>query len=235
MKGIASHWGPEEAAVLALAAGADMLLVCHTLETQQRMHRAVCEAVRSGRLTQERIEESVARVQRARELTASVRDAPRNPDRVSAKGFVAAERRVADGALACVGAVPPGIAPLDRSQPVLVVGASGPAARLAEVLLSRGFDATPGAAVAGCSRTAVQVIWAALPNDPYPGGRPPEAVCEFLASRTRAVVVAMQEPYLLAHYPPSIARVAAWGALPVHVEAVVRWLSGERTEPLQRL
>jgi beta-N-acetylhexosaminidase len=235
MKGIASHWGPEEAAVLAIEAGADMLLVCHTLETQTRMHRALCEAVRSGRLTEERLHQSVARVQRVRELTAPVRQAPRDPSRVSAEAFVIEERRVADAALAQLGELPEGAAPLDRAQPVLVAGATGPAARLAEALRARGFDATAGAAVASCSRTAVQLVWAALPNDPYPGGRPPEGVGEFLAARPRAVVVAMQEPYLLAHYPSTVARIAAWGALPVHVEAVVRWLSGERTEPLRRL
>ena len=49
MRGITDHWGPEEAALLALEAGADMLLVCHTRETQARMHAAVCD-VRDGRV-----------------------------------------------------------------------------------------------------------------------------------------------------------------------------------------
>ncbi|MCC2672552.1 MAG: putative beta-N-acetylglucosaminidase, partial [Armatimonadetes bacterium] len=233
MKGIASHWGPEETALLAIEAGADMLLVCHTRETQARMHRALCDGVRSGRLSEERVRQSVARIQRARELTAGVRDRASDPARVSAESFVNQERRVADAALASLGDVPAGAAPFDRSQPVLVAGAPAPAARLAEALRARGFDATAGAAVAYCSRSAVQLVWAALPNDPYPGGCPPEAVREFLGSRPRAVVVAMQEPYLLAHYPPTAARIAAWGALPVHVEAVVRWLAGERTGPLK--
>lgn len=62
MKGIANHWGYGEAAVLAVLAGADMLLACHTLSTQRAIQRALVDAVESGRITQSRIDESVARI-----------------------------------------------------------------------------------------------------------------------------------------------------------------------------
>ncbi|MGV3722980.1 MAG: beta-N-acetylhexosaminidase, partial [Actinomycetota bacterium] len=64
MKGIANQWSPEDTAVLALEAGADMLLVCHTQETQLRMFRALVEAVRGGRLPEARLHQSVERVAR---------------------------------------------------------------------------------------------------------------------------------------------------------------------------
>jgi beta-glucosidase len=64
MGAIARHYGPYEAAVLALEAGADILLMptdpAGTVE-------AVCEAVRIGRLTPERILASVERLWRAKQ------------------------------------------------------------------------------------------------------------------------------------------------------------------------
>ena len=67
MKGVADHWGSAEAAVLALEAGADMLLCCHTLETQFAIRDAVYDAVRNGRITEIRIEESLARIAAAKD------------------------------------------------------------------------------------------------------------------------------------------------------------------------
>ncbi|MFN3652762.1 MAG: glycoside hydrolase family 3 protein [Armatimonadota bacterium] len=92
MRGIADHWTPEETAVLALQAGADMLLVCHSLETQQRMHAAVCRAVREGELSEARLAESAARIERCRALTAVVEAAPRAPEKVGSEPYVALER-----------------------------------------------------------------------------------------------------------------------------------------------
>jgi beta-N-acetylhexosaminidase len=41
MKAIAEHWTPGEAAVMAVAAGCDVLLVCHREETQAEIHEAL--------------------------------------------------------------------------------------------------------------------------------------------------------------------------------------------------
>ncbi|MEO7720111.1 MAG: beta-N-acetylhexosaminidase [Capsulimonas sp.] len=67
MKGVAAKWGSAEASVLALEAGADILLCCHTLETQVAIRDAVIEAVRNGRITEARIEESLARIAAAKQ------------------------------------------------------------------------------------------------------------------------------------------------------------------------
>lgn len=94
MNGIALHWSPEEAAVLSVEAGADMLLVCHTLDTQRRMHRALCDAVRTGRLPERRLRESAERIAHARELTAAVRAATPRPELVSAPAYRELESRL---------------------------------------------------------------------------------------------------------------------------------------------
>jgi len=235
MKGIADHWGPEEAAVLALEAGADMLLVCHTLETQIRMHQAICQAVRAGRLTEDRLRQSVARVQYARDRVAGVRERERRPDRVSAGGYRDLETRVADEALAAVAEAPLSLPPLDRTAPVFVGGVPALAQQLAGAIRTHGVAATPFESLREVNGDRAQVVWIVLPHDPFPGGRPPEPVATWLSGQHRAIVVSAREPYCLGHYPAQLPRVAAWGALPVHLDAIARALAGNRTTPLRPL
>ncbi|MBF2086889.1 glycoside hydrolase family 3 N-terminal domain-containing protein [Thermoleptolyngbya sp. C42_A2020_037] len=63
MGAIAHHYGPNEAAVLAVEAGADILLMPADPEGTIR---AVCDAVASGRIAPERIQDSLARIQQAK-------------------------------------------------------------------------------------------------------------------------------------------------------------------------
>ncbi|BBN17964.1 beta-N-acetylhexosaminidase [Marchantia polymorpha subsp. ruderalis] len=62
MGAIAKHYTVEDAAVQALLAGADMLLVCHTRAVQLRVIDRLTEAVRKGILPLDRIEEAGQRV-----------------------------------------------------------------------------------------------------------------------------------------------------------------------------
>lgn len=62
MKAIADNFGPGEAVVMALEAGADCVLISHTPDVQRRSIEAALAAVRSGRLPMKRIDESVRRV-----------------------------------------------------------------------------------------------------------------------------------------------------------------------------
>lgn len=66
MKGVAARWGSAEAAVLAVMAGADILLCCHTWETQRAIRDAVVTAAESGRISEDRIDASVARISAAK-------------------------------------------------------------------------------------------------------------------------------------------------------------------------
>lgn len=62
MKAIVEHFSVEAAAVEGVEAGVDLFLVCHTPELQRRAIGALVAAVKSGRLTVERLEQSRARV-----------------------------------------------------------------------------------------------------------------------------------------------------------------------------
>lgn len=62
MKAIADNFGTPEACVMAIEAGVDLVLVCHTRATQQAAREAILQAVESGRIPESRIDESVSRI-----------------------------------------------------------------------------------------------------------------------------------------------------------------------------
>lgn len=64
MQGIAKHYGSGEAAIRAIEAGADMLLMPQDVETALP---AILNAITSGRLTETRIDASVLKILRAKE------------------------------------------------------------------------------------------------------------------------------------------------------------------------
>lgn len=67
MMAIQGTFGTAEAAVLAVEAGADLVLVSHSEDLQQQAFNALLKAVRTGRISEQRIDESLARVMRAKE------------------------------------------------------------------------------------------------------------------------------------------------------------------------
>ncbi|MER3432301.1 MAG: beta-glucosidase [Leptolyngbya sp. ERB_1_1] len=69
MGAIANRYGTEEACVLAVEAGADILLM--PLEPEKAIS-AVCEAVESGRISRDRIQASVERVWRAKQKACAI-------------------------------------------------------------------------------------------------------------------------------------------------------------------
>ncbi|QOS80451.1 family 20 glycosylhydrolase [Paenibacillus sp. JNUCC31] len=62
MGAIRKHFSPEEVGVLAVQAGNDMILMCHTPEFQNRVIASILGAVRDGRISEARIDESVLRI-----------------------------------------------------------------------------------------------------------------------------------------------------------------------------
>jgi len=62
MGAIADHYGIEDAALLSVEAGTDILLVAHGYDTEKKVYDKLLSAVRSGRLPESRIDESVRRI-----------------------------------------------------------------------------------------------------------------------------------------------------------------------------
>lgn len=68
MKAITDQWGLGEAAVLSVLAGVDMLLVCGNMQQTREVHDALAEAVSSGRIPEQRLEQAIKRVETALEI-----------------------------------------------------------------------------------------------------------------------------------------------------------------------
>lgn len=66
MAAVAETVGTPTAAVEALVAGADMVLICHTLQVQRQAFEAIFDAVRTGRIPEARLREAASRVLRAK-------------------------------------------------------------------------------------------------------------------------------------------------------------------------
>ena len=62
MGAVTQSYGLGEAAVLAVEAGCDLLLVCHEEGSVEEAYTALLEAVDSGRLSQDRLDQSVRRI-----------------------------------------------------------------------------------------------------------------------------------------------------------------------------
>jgi beta-N-acetylhexosaminidase len=63
MKAISEIWGVPDAAELAVGAGCDAVLVCHTLQLQHDAIDAIARGARAGPLPRERLAEAAARVE----------------------------------------------------------------------------------------------------------------------------------------------------------------------------
>ena len=73
MKGVADHWDVEDRTLLAIKAGADMLMFCHSVDVQFKALETVYRAVDGRIIRPERIEESFQRVQELKRLCAATR------------------------------------------------------------------------------------------------------------------------------------------------------------------
>ena len=67
MHGIVSRYGSGEAAVRAVNAGADMVLILWTVQKKNEVHQALLRAVRSGRITKARLHQSLRRILRVKQ------------------------------------------------------------------------------------------------------------------------------------------------------------------------
>ena len=148
MGAIAKRFGSAKAAVRAIRAGADVVLVRHTLSVQKESIEAVTQAVRSGEISEERIDQSVRRILKLKSKrlgSQSILSAPRTEEdriseRVGRQDFAEVARKVAQRAVTLV-RDDQGLLPLDprKQSRILVLAAEG-ASDLGEALKVQGFD-----------------------------------------------------------------------------------------------
>ncbi|CAL9566201.1 Beta-hexosaminidase [Streptomyces sp. enrichment culture] len=254
MEGVRTKYGDARVPVLALKAGADQLLNPPDLDLAWN---AVLTAVRKGELTEARLEESVLRVLRLKRKLGLFRDpytSRREVDRtVGVRAHLAAADRIAERTTTLL--VNEGqLLPLERRRTprLLVVGADPasptgttgpPTGVLADALTGLGFTAT--ALSTGTSPSASVVeravaaagdadVVVAVTYNVTAGSRQAVLVRELAAAGRPVAVVAVRNPYDVAHLPGAAAVLAAYGWTDVEVRAAARVLAG-RVRPRGRL
>ncbi len=67
MGAVAARMSAAEAAVEAVRAGADLVLICHEYEDMNAAHQALCRAIEDGRIPADRVNEAVGRILRLKQ------------------------------------------------------------------------------------------------------------------------------------------------------------------------
>ncbi len=96
MRAIADHYGIEDAAVRAVRAGCDQLIVSERPSLMLRAHRAIVDAVEKGSIEKRRLFEAADRVRRLKATFPRIGDRPRPDDVVARLPREACEALVAD-------------------------------------------------------------------------------------------------------------------------------------------
>ncbi|WP_199512798.1 glycoside hydrolase family 3 protein [Nucisporomicrobium flavum] len=245
MAGVREKYGDDRVPVLALKAGADMLLMPPNLDVAVN---AVLGAVASGELTEERIDQSVRRILTLKHKRGLLSWTPLDPAAAErAVGSPAHLRVAGDVTDRTVTAIrnDAGLLPLRGVKSVLVTGWSSSTQRtvpvLADSLAARGVsasalvtglptDAQIAEAVAAAGRHEVTVVltsraWETATVDP--GARQQALVRALIATGRPVVVVAVRDPYDIAYLPGVSTYLATYSFTGVAMQSLARVLLGE--------
>ncbi|MBP6964509.1 MAG: glycoside hydrolase family 3 C-terminal domain-containing protein [Armatimonadetes bacterium] len=250
MKAVTANYGVGEASVLAVKAGTDILLASHTLEAQAQIRTALLKAVESGEISEERIEESVARImavkseygldQRRTTDISTVRES------VGTETNRSLEREIAESSVTVLrndGAVLP--LKLMKTDQVLVAGLHPATEQFAAALrkyhpntrlarISNEPTEKELAAVRELIKQSKVVILTTCQSEPWTRELVrPDPKSETGNGRP-AVIIAAREPYDLCHYPDAKASVATYGYPDATVQAAADMLFG-RIQPVGKL
>lgn len=245
MQGVRTTVGDAEVAVRAILAGADQLLDPPDLT---KAHAAVLRAVASGRISKERLDESVRRILRMKAklgLTSALNaivDIAKVPMVVGSEEHQRDAQWITDQTttlLADAARVPiPGI----RNHRILVTGCGRTATtalgaalaeRAAEVrVMESGPDPTSGrrAAIGSAARSADAIV--VLTCDA--GGAQVNLITELQRTAVPVIVVSAGAPYDTGKLPKGLSVLATYSDRPIAMMALARVLSGE-IEPIGRL
>ncbi len=250
MGAITNTYGAGEAAVLALEAGADVILA--PADTRGA-HAAILAAVQEGRVSRARVDESVRRILDFKVRAGLHRERETDFEAVDERVGNAAHMAFADSAASRAVTVPRdhrSLLPIDpaRVRHVLSVTYARPTA----IVAGRAFDATARSAVARYATARVQETSTAATYDSLldrareadlvlvNSYAPPRAgsgsvgvapdLQEFVRTLERegvpTVLISLGNPYLLSAFPEAGTYVVAWGDREVSQRAAARAVFG---------
>ncbi len=240
MQGVRDNFGDDRIPVLALKAGVDQLLMPAPGKLDIAFH-AVLDAVRSGELTEDRIDQSVHRVLQLKMSHGLFK--PKNVfvDESQVSSVVGTDahqqraQEITDSTVTLVKDDTDALPLAKGTQKVLVTGASvtpgladrihdrGPAATAYNTGTAPS-DASIAAAVAQ-AQASDQVVVATNNAATSPGQQ--KLVTQLLATGKPVVVVAVRNPYDIAYFTGAPTYLATYSTTAISVESLVRVLFGE--------
>jgi beta-N-acetylhexosaminidase len=249
MRGVLDRYGAREAAIRAVAAGADVLI--QPLDVTETID-AVVAGVTSGRYSEARLDSSVMRILRLKERLGLHRSAEVSLDSVRTlvgrAEHQAAANEIAERSVTLV-RDSTGVVPLRRGARVVSVTF----ARRSDFLAGRTFDAELRATfpqlrsefidadepdarlerVLAATRDADVVIIGSYVSHAWNATtvEAPRAFADLVRRAddggARALVISFGNPYLLQQVPDTKAYLVAWGGLPVSQRAAARAVTGQ--------
>ncbi|MGH3648475.1 MAG: glycoside hydrolase family 3 protein, partial [Micromonosporaceae bacterium] len=247
MQGVRDKYGDDRVPVLALKAGADMLLMPPLMDVA---YDAVLQAVRDGELSEDRIDQSLRRIL-ALKLDRGLVDDPfveprKIPSKVGVPAHVAAAKTIAERAVTVV-KNDAGTLPLSASaRSVLVTGYHNSTFDSTGVfgaaLTDRGAtltrkpygtrpsDAQIAAAVDAAQANDLTVVFTLKAWDTEvidPAGKQQKLVKELVATGKPVVVVAARDPYDIAYFTEAETYLVTYAYNAPLMEALARILYGE--------
>ncbi|MGY0024173.1 glycoside hydrolase family 3 protein [Streptomyces sp. YJ-C3] len=254
MEGVRTKYGDDRVPVLALKAGVDQLLNPPSLEVSWN---AVLDAVKSGELTEERLDVSILRILRMKAGLGLFEEpyvTQRGVDRtVGTRAHLAAADRIAERTTTLL-VNKDRLLPLSRRRHknILVLGANPaspslsdgpPTTVLGAALTELGFTPTVLATGTAPSQAVVaQAVAAAQGKDAVligtynvtAGSAQQALVNAVAATGVPVVTLSLRNPYDVAQLPSTGAHLAAYSWIDVELRAAVRVLAG-RAEPRGKL
>jgi len=247
MKALADNWGTVEACLMAIEAGVDLLLVCHTRATQAQVREAIVKAVKDGRISEDRIDQSVRRI-RALKAKYSL-NSRRTTDPAALAGILrspanlAVQREVAERSVTLV-KNEDSILPLklDSEDTVLVMGLHHSVPALGEAVgalwaktsvlhIQGGDDDEIIASAVEAASAADVIIVPTCPLEPWRSPVNQELQARMVKSISelgkRLVVVAVREPYDLRRFPQVRTYVCSYGYRGASLEAAAALIFGK--------
>ena len=234
MKAIDKRYRSGEAAVMAIEAGADMVLSLWTYQNQVKVCNALVSAVKSGRISEERIDQSVDRILKYKEAFA-VFDWE-NATRSIAIELVGSEAHRRTAATIAEQAITivqnqPGILPLSADVSPLVISSSPLLYNLLRVRYANSSSARIPAEPnieAVLPELALQADTASVVVAGITNHRQAELIHQFgTKTETLIVVATLGSPYSLQRCPNVSASLAVYDAHYESVLAAVKVIAGE--------
>jgi beta-N-acetylhexosaminidase len=240
MQGVRDGFGDDRIPVLALKAGVDQLLMPAPGKLDIAYH-AVLDAVHSGELTEDRIDQSVHRVLQLKMTRGLFKPKSVFVDESEVGSLVGTDahqqraQEITDATVTLVKDDANTLPLAKGAQKVLVTGASVTAG-LAERISARGpaatayntgtapNDATIAAAVAQ-AQASDQVVVAT--NKAWTNAGQQNLVKQLVATGKPVVVVAVRDPYDIAYFTDAPTYLATYSTTAISVESLARVLFGE--------